>query len=164
MNFYTWPSTKAVKKKFKTVWLLRCPIHSVCLNVQRLGSKVMDAFFSWILPAHVVNPIQFTKFLVKFSASISHRCDFLYYTSLCLLGTELLCLFLITMHFLCTCGGIHPGRVEPASPFGDVSWVGSTPRSPLPASLYLFAFQLKSSLPCVRAPERLLFKHPPLWF
>ncbi len=31
-----------------------------------------------------------------------------------------------------TCGGIHLQRVKPASPrHGDVSWVGSTPRSPV---------------------------------
>ncbi len=35
----------------------------------------------------------------------------------------------------CTCSGIHPWQVEPASPkHGDVSWVGITPRSPVPAS------------------------------
>ncbi len=36
--------------------------------------------------------------------------------------------------------------LEPASPrekHGDASWIGSTPRSPVPASLHLLALQLK---------------------
>ncbi len=61
-----------------------------------------------------------------------------------------------------TCGGIHPGRVEPASPMhDDVSWVGSTPRSPIPASLHLLAMQLKPSVSSLWAPEHPLFTHPP---
>ncbi len=65
------------------------------------------------------------------------------------------------------CGRIHPGRVEPASPresHGDVSWVVSTPRSPVPVSMYLLALQLKPSLSGLRAPGRPLFTHPPFWF
>ncbi len=38
-----------------------------------------------------------------------------------------------------------PGRVEPASSIDDVSWVGSTPRSPVQASLHLEALQIKLS-------------------
>ncbi len=58
----------------------------------------------------------------------------------------------------CTCGGIHPGRVEPASPrHGNVPWVGSTTRSPVPSSLHLLALQLKPSLSCLWAPEHSLF-------
>ncbi len=35
----------------------------------------------------------------------------------------------------CACSGIHPWQVEPASPkHGDISWVGITPRSPIPAA------------------------------
>ncbi len=44
----------------------------------------------------------------------------------------------ITDLLTCTCGGIHPGRVESASPrekYVDVSWVGSTLRSPVPVSI-----------------------------
>ncbi len=38
------------------------------------------------------------------------------------------------------CGGIHLGRVEPASPrHGDASWVCSTPRSSVPGSQHLVA-------------------------
>ncbi len=40
---------------------------------------------------------------------------------------------------------------------GDASWVVSTPRSPVPAWLYLLAVQLKPSLPGLSAPERPLF-------
>ncbi len=53
----------------------------------------------------------------------------------------------------CTCVGIRPGRVERTSPIElttycghficNVSWVVSTPRSPVPASLHLVALQLK---------------------
>ncbi len=47
----------------------------------------------------------------------------------------------------CDCAGIRPGGVEPASPrHGDVLWVGSTPRSPVPTSLHLLVLQLKPSL------------------
>ncbi len=36
----------------------------------------------------------------------------------------------------CTCNGIHPWQVEPASPkHCDVSWVDATLRSPVPAAL-----------------------------
>ncbi len=41
-------------------------------------------------------------------------------------------------------------RVESASPrekHGVIAWVVSKPRSPVPASLYLLALQLKPSLP-----------------
>ncbi len=41
--------------------------------------------------------------------------------------------------------------------FCDVSWVVSTPRSPVPVSLHLLALQLKSSLSGLRAPEHPLF-------
>ncbi len=51
--------------------------------------------------------------------------------------------------------GIHPGWVQSASlielttivviSIGDVSWVVSTPRSPVAASLHLVALQLKPS-------------------
>ncbi len=58
-------------------------------------------------------------------------------------GLVLICLL------TCTCGGIHPGWVEPASPrHSDVSWVGSTPR---------LALQLTPSLSGLWAPERPLF-------
>ncbi len=53
-----------------------------------------------------------------------------------------------------------PGRVEPASSnenHGDVSWVVSTPRSPVPALLYLLPLQLKPSLPCLIVPGNRLF-------
>ncbi len=47
----------------------------------------------------------------------------------------------------CICSVIHPGRVDPVSPrHGDVSWVGSTPRSPVLASLHSEALQLKPRL------------------
>ncbi len=43
-------------------------------------------------------------------------------------------------HFTCTCGGIHPGLIEPASPRrGDVSWVPS----PGVAAFIGFAVQAK---------------------
>ncbi len=48
-----------------------------------------------------------------------------------------------------SCGGINPGRVELASPrvkHGDVLWVVSTPRPPVPASLHLLALQIKPSV------------------
>ncbi len=59
------------------------------------------------------------------------------------------------------CGDIHLGWVEPASPIGltgsslhgDASWIGSTPRLPVPVSLYLLALQLKPGLLGLRAPE-----------
>ncbi len=63
----------------------------------------------------------------------------------------------------CTCGDIHPGWVESASPMGnhcDISWVVSTPRSPVPASLRLMALQVLG----LRASECPLFTHPPCWF
>ncbi len=41
----------------------------------------------------------------------------------------------------------------------DVSWVVTTPRSPVIASLHLLALQLKPSLPGLIAPERPLFTH-----
>ncbi len=64
----------------------------------------------------------------------------------------------------CTCGGIHPGRVEPASPrHGNVSWVGSMPRPSVLASLHLLALQLKPSLSGLRAPS-MHSSHPPFWF
>ncbi len=50
--------------------------------------------------------------------------------------------------------------LEPASPrenHGDVAWVVSTPRSPVPASLHLLVLQLKPSLSGLRAPEYPLF-------
>ncbi len=66
-------------------------------------------------------------------------------------------------YLLCACGCIRPGRVVPASPrHGDESWVGSTPMSPVPASLHLLALQLKPSLSGLCAPERPLFT-PPLF-
>ncbi len=40
---------------------------------------------------------------------------------------------------------------------GDVSWVGSTPRSPVPVSLHLLDLQLKPSLPNLRAPDCPIF-------
>ncbi len=40
----------------------------------------------------------------------------------------------------------------------DDSWEGNTQMSPVPVSLHLLAFQLKPSLPGLRAPERPLFK------
>ncbi len=44
-------------------------------------------------------------------------------------------------------GGIHPGRVRPASSrHCDVSWASSAPRSPVPAPLHLLVLQLKSTL------------------
>ncbi len=59
----------------------------------------------------------------------------------------------------CTWGGIHPEQVEPESPRENhcVSWVVSTLRSPVPASLQLLALQLKPSLSGLRAPEHPLF-------
>ncbi len=51
--------------------------------------------------------------------------------------------------FVMSIGGIHPGRVEPASPrqnHGDASWVISTPSSSVPVSLHYLALQLKPSL------------------
>ncbi len=68
----------------------------------------------------------------------------------------LMIVFLLT----CSCGGIHQGRVEPASPIdssGNVSWIISTSRSPVPASLQVLALQLKPSLPSLRTSERPLF-------
>ncbi len=53
-----------------------------------------------------------------------------------------------------------PGGVDSASSrktHGDVSWVVSTPRSPIPASLHLLALQLKPSLSGLRAPQHPLF-------
>ncbi len=47
-----------------------------------------------------------------------------------------------------TCDGIHSGRVEPASPIMVFfSWVGSMPRSPVPASLHLLTLQFKTNPP-----------------
>ncbi len=47
----------------------------------------------------------------------------------------------LTHLFTRTCGGTHP-----ASPrHGDFSWVGTTPRSPSPASRYLLALHFKPS-------------------
>ncbi len=64
------------------------------------------------------------------------------------------CNFILTN----TCGGIHPWWVERALPrHGDVSWVGSTLRPSVPASLHLVALQLKSSLLGLREPELPLF-------
>ncbi len=62
---------------------------------------------------------------------------------------------------------LYPRRVEPASQrekHGDVSWVVTTLRSPVPPSLHLLALQLKLSAPGLRAPERPPFTHPPFWF
>ncbi len=53
-----------------------------------------------------------------------------------------------------------PGRVQSPSPrgnHGDDSWVVSTPRFPVSASLHFLALQLKPSLCGLRAPERPLF-------
>ncbi len=66
----------------------------------------------------------------------------------------------------CTCGGIHAGRVEPASLkviifIYDVSWADSAPRSPVPVSLHSLASQLKISLPGLIAPEHPLFTFGP---
>ncbi len=50
--------------------------------------------------------------------------------------------------------------LEPASlreELDDVSWVVSTPRSPVTASLHLLALQLKPSLCGLRAPEHPFF-------
>ncbi len=50
--------------------------------------------------------------------------------------------------------------LEPAPPrenHGDVSWVASTPRPPVSASLHLLALQLKPSLSGLSAPEHPLF-------
>ncbi len=44
----------------------------------------------------------------------------------------------------------------------NVSWVDSTPRSPVPTSLHLLALHLKPSLPGLRAPEHPLFTPSPL--
>ncbi len=74
-----------------------------------------------------------------------------------------LCVFSLIYRWLvltCNWVGIYPMCVEPASPrenHGDVSWVVSTPRSPVSASLHLLALQLKPSLPGLRAPEHPLF-------
>ncbi len=57
-----------------------------------------------------------------------------------------------------------PGRVDPASPSetnGDVSWVASTPRSPVPVSLHLLALQLKPSRSVLRALEHPLCQFTP---
>ncbi len=46
--------------------------------------------------------------------------------------------------------------LEAASPrekHGDISWVVSTPRSPVPLSLHLLALQLKPSLSGWKVPE-----------
>ncbi len=56
--------------------------------------------------------------------------------------------------FFLSCGGIHPGRVEPAPQkknHGNTSW------SPVPASLHLLALQVKPCLSALRAPEHPLF-------
>ncbi len=57
-------------------------------------------------------------------------------------------------------------EVDPASPrenHCDVSWVVSTPRPPVPASLHLLALQLKPNLSGLRAPEHPIFTpRPPL--
>ncbi len=53
----------------------------------------------------------------------------------------------------CTCVGI-------TNCIGDVSWVVSTPRSPVP-SFGGFAAQTNLSLPGLRAPERPLFTYTP---
>ncbi len=55
---------------------------------------------------------------------------------------------------------LEAGRVEPPSSresHGDVSWVVSTPRSPIPALLHSLALQLKPCLSGSRAPEHPLF-------
>ncbi len=49
------------------------------------------------------------------------------------------------------------GPASPGESHGDVSWVGSTPSSPVQASLQLLALQLKPSLSGLRAPEHPLF-------
>ncbi len=86
----------------------------------------------------VKKPIDYSHLMAEFSTGI------LYSTS---------------TYLACTCGGIYPGRVEPASSIfnDDASWVGSTQRSPVPASLYLLALQLMSSLSGLFAPEHPLF-------
>ncbi len=66
-----------------------------------------------------------------------------------------------TFLLACTWGGIHPERIEPSSPrekHGDILWVLSTPRSPVPVSLHLLAFHLKPSQSSLRAPEHSPFK------
>ncbi len=70
-------------------------------------------------------------------------------------GTRILCLLTFTY------GGIHPGPFE-LTPLrhGDVSWMGSTPMSPAPASLHLLALQLTPSLSGSKAPECPLYTLP----
>ncbi len=53
----------------------------------------------------------------------------------------------------CTCDGIHLGGLSRHHHIGDVSWVFSTPRPPIPGSLHLLGLQLKPSLSGLRAPE-----------
>ncbi len=70
------------------------------------------------------------------------------------------CVSFVCWVFEWSWGGIHPWRVEPASPkrnHGDVSWVVSTSSSQIPASLHLLALLLKLSLSGLRAPEHPLF-------
>ncbi len=60
----------------------------------------------------------------------------------------------------CACGrwSLTYLYLRPASPREnhDVSWVASTPRSPVPAPLHLLALPLKPSLSGLRAPEHTL--------
>ncbi len=60
----------------------------------------------------------------------------------------------------CTWGGIQPGWVKltlPKENHCDVSWIVSTPSSPVLVSLHLLALRLKPSLSSLRAPEHPLF-------
>ncbi len=44
-----------------------------------------------------------------------------------------------TFSYFYICGDIPPGRFEPTSPRqSDISWVGNTPRSPVPDMLEFF--------------------------
>ncbi len=52
---------------------------------------------------------------------------------------------------------LYPGGLCRHPNIGDVSWIVSTPRSPVPASLHLVASQLKPSMSGLRASERPLF-------
>ncbi len=59
---------------------------------------------------------------------------------------------------ICTCDGIHPGRVEPASPrHGDVSWLGGMSRPPVPEVDAFIGFAAKAKL------VRFVSVRPPLW-
>ncbi len=69
--------------------------------------------------------------------------------------------------YLLTCVGIHPGRVEPASPIAPIALMmfhgslhAEVPSSGV-AAVRGFAAQAKLSLPGLRAPERPLFTYTP---